>query len=253
MTNRIVILDELRGIAIILMIIYHTLYSLEFIFNYDLGFQLLSNPLTIALQLLIGCLFVFISGISSGLSSSVFYNGIKTGLVALVITLVTGLIIPTEKIVFGVLHFLSLMMILTGLYKIIFKQKNDIKSKSLKNDKDILSIFLLLISAILFVACYNISSVIKVPQGNLFTSIMGFPSKDFFSSDYYPVIPWGFLFLSGLFASKVVKKSQGLKKIKIMKNSGALATLGRNSLIIYVVHQPIIIGMIFLMNKIFNL
>lgn len=245
--NRIIIIDELRGIAVILMIIYHTLYSLEFIFNYNLGFNLLTNKITIALQLIIGCLFVFISGVSSGLAKNPLKNGIKLALVSAMITLVTKIFIPSEQIIFGVLHFLSVMMIVVGIWR-YGKEKFIVKHRI--NRRIIPEILLGEILAILFIACYNIRGILSFENGNIITSILGFPSKSFYSADYYPIIPWAFLFLSGYNLKKIFN-SEKLRNFSILGEGGILSFLGNNSLKIYLVHQPIIIFLIFIAKKMF--
>ena len=246
--KRIIIIDELRVIAVILMIIYHALYSMEFIFGYDLGFNLLKNRYTIILQIVIGCSFVFISGVSNGLTRNSLKNGIKVGIISILITLLTKIFIPSEIIVFGVLHFLATMMIIMGIWKLLKERKERKKAHSIVklNPKNIGEIF-----AILFVACYNISELYRFKNGNILTSILGFPAEGFYSADYYPLIPWTFLFLSGYYL-KGIFESERIRSTSILGENGILVLLGRNSLKLYVVHQPIIILLLFIIEKLFR-
>lgn len=247
--NRIIIIDEIRGIAIILMIIYHTLYSMEFIFGYNLGFKLLENRYMVVLQVIIGCLFIFISGVSSSLSKNPFKNGIKIGLASLLISLFTSSIIPSEKIIFGVLHFLATMMILIGIWANIRGRIQIIKPINIYNGeknkrskikpKNIGEIF-----AILFVACYNIGGKYKFEKGNIITAAIGFPAREFYSADYYPLIPWAFLFLSGYYLKELFETNR-IREFSVLGENSILGFLGKNSLKIYIVHQPIIIFFLF--------
>lgn len=242
--DRVVVLDEFRGIAVVLMVIYHVLYSLEFIFGYNLGFHLLTNPFTVYLQRIIGCMFVFISGVSSGLSSNYhinFKNGVKVGIISILITIVTKIIIPEELIVFGVLHFLSVMMLAVALFRYCNKKHHKTR------------FFHMILSgtfAILFIACYNIGESYSNTSHSLLISILGFPAKNFYSADYYPILPWGFLFLSGFNLSESIKKFNKLKIFRLMSNHSWLSYIGENSLVVYIVHQPIIIVIIYILQEI---
>lgn len=249
MKNRIIILDELRGIAILMMIAYHTLYSMEFLFGYS-NIQLLQNPFLKGFQISIGVLFITISGISSYLSDHNFTNGIKVGLVAIAITIATTFVIYSERILFGVLHFLATMMIFSGFYK-QFKPKWKIKVKFYT--------YFVIACTLLFIACYNIPKGyigflnyrLLLPKNlykNFFTSILGFPSSNFFSADYYPIIPWVFLFVLGFCLGPILKRNLNFQNSKIIGKYSFLTVLGKRSLIIYLVHQPIIIALLFVIQ-----
>ena len=113
--GRIHLLDELRGFAVFCMVFYHGFYTLAFLYNLRAGMILL-NFFMPAEPYYAG-LFMLISGISSNLSHSNLVRGVKLLGVALAITLITYLAVPEEVIVFGILHFLSVCMILYGLLK----------------------------------------------------------------------------------------------------------------------------------------
>ncbi len=74
---------------------------------------------------------------------------------------------------------------------------------------------------------------------------LGLPTADFTSGDYFPVIPWIFLYMTGyhlsdfLFSNPVIKKA-GSKKIPV------LSWLGTKSLLVYIIHQPVCYGIIWL-------
>ena len=43
---------------------------------------------------------------------------------------------------------------------------------------------------------------------NLVTAYVGFPAKDFYSTDYFSIIPWLFLFMTGYFLFRVLEKTK---------------------------------------------
>ena len=69
-----------------------------------------------------------------------------------------------------------------------------------------------------------------VPEGlyrNLLTAYIGFPPPDFFSTDYFSLLPWLFLFLD----------PDALR-------CPPLCALGRQSLPVYMLHQPVVYGVL---------
>lgn len=74
---------------------------------------------------------------------------------------------------------------------------------------------------------------------------LGFPSPWFISGDYYPIIPFIFMYLAGYFAAHI---AQGIDKTvpswAYANPLPALASLGRHALPFYLLHQPIILGIL---------
>jgi uncharacterized membrane protein len=65
-------------------------------------------------------------------------------------------------------------------------------------------------------------------------------SSNFFSADYYPVFPWIGVFVYGIALSKILyREKKSLFKFNLKDNIISFA--GKHSLLIYVVHQPIIL------------
>ena len=71
------------------------------------------------------------------------------------------------------------------------------------------------------------------------------PSPGFISGDYYPIIPFIFMYLAGYFAAHI---AQGIGKTApswaYANPLPALASLGRHALPFYLLHQPIILGIL---------
>lgn len=111
-TERYIMIDFLRGFAVLLMIIFHFAFDLN-------GFQFVkidfvANPFWYALPRCIVFLFLVCVGIGLAL---VHKNGIKWGLVrkrlykiggwAFVISIVTYLLFPKNFVFFGILHCIA--------------------------------------------------------------------------------------------------------------------------------------------------
>ena len=81
---------------------------------------------------------------------------------------------------------------------------------------------------------------------------LGFKEAEFFSTDYFSLLPWFFLFLCGYFIQKSVDKwmrERSSEPPNIMKREiPALSLLGRHSLGIYLIHQPVLTGIVMAWN-----
>ena len=106
---RIKKLDEIRGIAVILMIIYHFLFDLNYFGIYSVALD--STPLII-FQRIIGITFIAVSGFSLALNSKSktdqFKRSLFLGLIAILITIGTWIFPHEAFIKFGIIHFMAL-------------------------------------------------------------------------------------------------------------------------------------------------
>lgn len=116
MKNRIYIIDTWRGTAIVLMVLYHLLYDVEFIFGENIKNFTIEG--WYPLQQYICWSFIFIAGFSMNLSKKRFKNGMKVFAAAMLLTIVTGLITPAFVIKFGVLHLLGLSMLIVAMFPV---------------------------------------------------------------------------------------------------------------------------------------
>lgn len=98
------------------------------------------------------------------------------------------------------------------------------------------------ICLILFACTWSIpKAVYPIP----YLAWLGFPSPDFVSGDYYPLIPFLFMYLTGFFAARTVQKANRKAPAWAYVNPiPALASLGRHALPFYLLHQPVILGVL---------
>ena len=239
--RRIHLIDEIRGLSIILMVFYHGFFMLGYFF----GIEFLAKAQTFfePLQPVFACLFIFISGVSSNLSRSNFKRGVRLLAIALGFTLVTAVILPRfditgAEIYFGVLHLLSVSMLLYALLRRLLAKVPTTVG--------------ILAALALFAVSYT------VPKGNLlgfdlpdalydpgFLAPLGFPGEGFYSADYFPLIPFVFMFVAGTFFGRLATSGK-LPEWWYVSRCKPLAVIGGKTLIIYILHWPIIflIGLI---------
>ena len=69
---------------------------------------------------------------------------------------------------------------------------------------------------------------------------LGFPEPGFFSGDYFSYFPWIFLYLCGYFLYELLMKREPLQKF-LQSRTYVLGWIGRKSLILYMLHQPVLL------------
>ena len=238
---RIHLLDVLRGISVSAMIVYHFFWDLGYF-----GFIELEN-ITRGLPLLfaqfIGASFIVISGISLRLASYSNNFSIKflrrllvLVLICLAITLITFYIDKTSFIFFGILHFLATCSLL-GLLFLKIRNNN--------------------LLFILFV-CSLVVSVSKI-RFDLHShfSWLGLNSEVPITNDFYPLFPWVSFYFFGLWVAEPVKiylmhtnSRCGNDYPKFFTIYRGLQFLGRNSLTVYILHQPIFFSLFLIFIRI---
>ena len=189
--NRVWFIDEVRGLAIVLMVIYHLCFDLVYIFNVTIEiFD--SAPINFMRDVFAG-LFIFISGIACRFSSNNLKRGIICFLAGMGVTLVTFFFMRQETIYFGALHMLGISMILYNCFEKLL-------------DKIKFPIFGIVIFGLFYYFTKQISKgrigiwdfvVDENLQKWLFP--IGIISSNFHSWDYFPLIPWIFVFLVGCY------------------------------------------------------
>ena len=228
-------IDTVRGLAIVTMVIYHIFLDLWF-------FGLRTRPPYLqVLEVNVAVIFIIISGISLQVSYmnsekiENFFKGtsLRSGVVlicAIFITLVTFVLIPERYVRFGILHLIGLSMFL-GMFFARFKYYN-------------------LIFAFLIIIVGNYTYT-HFYDSNIF-AWLGFRVREFDSIDYFPLLPWFGYFLLGLFLGSIfyLKRRRRFNIIDLSDNFiiKMINVAGRNSLFIYLIHQPVIVFVFWLMG-----
>lgn len=221
--NRIWEIDLLRSFAIILMIVFHIDYDLNEFAGIDIKYESLSWYLVGKVSVF---LFIFLSGISSGFSRNSIRRGMKVFLAGMLITAATYITFKDEYVRFGVLHFLGICMIAFPILK------------------KINSWILIPVSFIsLFLGYYfshiTLNTFLLVPLGIVYGS--------FKTIDYVPIFPYISVYIFGILCYRLIyREKRSLFSFDF--DLKFLRSISKNSLLIYLIHQPIIIFTIFILN-----
>ncbi len=235
-------IDVIRGIAIVMMILFHLLWDLNYfeILSVDLyrGFWKLFQVAT-------ATLFLLIVGISTVLSlqhaltfsqkiKKTAIRSLKLLSIALLITVVTYLFMSESYIFFGILHLIAVSIFLS-IFFIPFFYLNLF-----------LGVTLIILGNLLKTMTFNFS----------WLAWLGFQYEGLSTLDYYPVLPWFGVVLIGIFLGKYLY-SNSVNSLEERKYSwlslietrvkNILSYLGTYSLTIYLIHQPILFGVIYLL------
>ena len=230
-TNRYQLIDILRGVAIVLMVIYHFCYVL--VYFHLASFDFSRDPFWLNLRTLIVSMFLGLVGVSlvlateRGLNLQRYFK--RLGLLvlfALAITITSYFMFPGRTIVFGILHLIAFASV-AGLLFVRWP----------------------LISLVVGVGLIGLNLVF---EHRFFdqpaTHWLGLMTRKPATEDYVPVVPWFGVVLIGIFLGYHLQRRPGWEVIRDFYTTAAagrgLALAGRHSLLIYVLHQPVLFGLI---------
>ncbi len=232
-------IDFIRGIAIILMICFHFIYDLN---HFSIiQYKLWKGPFAIASSIS-ASLFIIIVGISLTISyqkkktkmtlpdirTQFIKRGLKLFSLGLIITIVSWVIIPERFVIFGVLHCIGICIILS----IPFLSR--------------LKLNLALGSIMIIIGL----SLRLISFGFTWLIPFGFLPDQYFTIDYFPLLPWFGVVLIGISLGNFFYP-QGQRKYRLLERTTNkihqnICFIGRHSLPIYFIHQPLLIGFVFI-------
>jgi uncharacterized membrane protein len=233
-------IDFLRGIAIIMMVIYHLLYCLSYFSRYNInvysGFWLYFARVT-------AITFLFLVGVSLVVSftkakkiypernilfKKYLSRGLKIFSWGLVITLVTWFFLGNNFILFGILHLIGISIILA--YPFL----------KLTYENLFMGIMIIFLGTYLKNLIFNFYWLVW----------LGFRPAQFHSVDYFPLLPWFGVVLIGIFGGKIFYPNNSRKfQLTNLSSFSAIKIfcfLGKHSLFIYLIHLPLILALLYL-------
>ncbi len=236
------LVDTLRGLAIISMIAFHTCWLINH-FGMGISTETLYGTTFMIWERSICIGFITIAGFSFSLGHRHLRSAFVIFITGAVITAVTCLFLPEIRIIFGVLTFIgSATFLMIPLDRLLGKKAEASRAFSLTG---------LILNMAAFVITYNINKgyigfmsglAMELPKGlykGYLMTFIGFMEPGFFSTDYFSILPWIFIYICGYFLHKIVTGTQPGEKV-LSRGLPVIKVMGRHSLPIYVVH-PIII------------
>ncbi|MBQ8525031.1 MAG: DUF1624 domain-containing protein [Clostridia bacterium] len=235
MKKRFETLDSLRGSAVVSMVIFHLMFDINEIFGGNTSWS--SQPLVHLWQRSICFTFIIVSGFVWSLGrKGALKRGIFLTAVGVAVTAVTVIFMPSSPVYFGVMSFFGCaVLIMLPAEKLLRYVPAPLGAA-----------FSLAAFFLTEYAAYGVLKVFgytlcKLPKALFASSLgipFGFPPSDFFSSDYYPIFPWIFLYFFGYFLSRLFINTKIFHRIAHFKEP-FFSFVGRHAVVIYVIHQPL--------------
>lgn len=240
------ILDTIRGAALVNMILFHALWDIVNIFDHDIIWY--RGAAGEIWQKMICITFIVLSGFCFDLGKKKIKRGVTVFLGGLAVTVVTLVFMPQDRALFGILTMLGSSMLIMCLLEKAFCRISPLAGA-------IISFAVFILTGNIDMGYIGIGSIefVRLPStiySNLFTAYLGFPPRGFYSSDYFGIIPWFLLFCCGYFIYGTVKRYNVLKYF-LGGKCAVLEWLGRHSLIVYLLHQPVVMLFLQLFHIIF--
>ena len=269
-SKRLSFLDELRGLTLISMILYHFMWDLVYIAGFSAPWY--HSDGAHLWQQSICWTFILLSGFCWPFGHHPIKRGLTVFAGGALVTLATLLFVPEDAVIFGVLTLIGSSMLFIVPLDFCIRQI-DRKPITSRFPWILFLLVLLGISFFLFILFLPAQSrrvanftgllqggslwqggpalpailyrqPLKLPR-SLWTgyplAYLGFPAAGFFSTDYFPVIPWFFLYLSGYLLHKIWTAFDRPGATFLQKSHlPPLAFLGRHCLLIYMLHQPVL-------------
>lgn len=237
--QRIEVIDLARGLALVAMATYHLAWDLEFFGYLETGISG-RGPLKIYARLIAGS-FLFLAGLSLVLAhwpefrrSGFLRRLAMVAAAALAITIGTWLAVPDSFIFFGILHAIAAGSLL-GL------------------------MFLRLPSLLTLAFAFFFLALPQFYRAGIFDSPwlwwVGLSATVPRSNDYVPLFPWFGAMLAGMAAGHMAISTRLTEKLALFKASGntfgrILTLAGRHSLAVYLVHQPVLIALVWSVSQV---
>ncbi len=236
---RIAALDVVRGLALLAMTTFHFSWDLEY-FGYaepgltsTFAWKWYAHGIAFTFLMLAG--FSIALAHANGIRRDAFLRRLlQISAAAALISLATWFATPDRFVFFGILHQIAL----GSLIAILFVR---------------LPVPVILVSAAAFLALPSIF------RSNFFESPLfwwtGLAETLPPSNDYVPVFPWTGAILLGLALGKYVLRRNLVPRLASLMSAQrqparTLSFLGRHSLVYYLIHQPLLFGLMFLTSQI---
>jgi uncharacterized membrane protein len=223
---RLIPLDAARTLALVAMVIFHFTFDLA-LFGHIPG-ETMFQPFWYYFARTIAGSFLFLAGVSlwlahgQGIRWGAFWRRFaKVGAAALLVTVMSIWFVPGGTIWFGILHAIAV----TSLLGLLF----------LRLPWPVT----LAVAAVIFAVAWGPRSPTFNPLWLVWTGLAETRPK---MGDYVPLIPWAAPALAGIAFGKAFQVDRWARTSP-SRAVHLLTFPGRHSLVIYLIHQPILIGL----------
>ena len=226
-------IDLARTAAILGMVLYHLLFDLHAWYGWQTdvtrgGWQLFAYATASVFLLLSGLSFTLAGNVTTS-SRTTWQKAMRRfaiiGGAAALVTSATWFIDSQSFVRFGILHLLAVSTLLLPLTR---KWKTPF----------LLAFAVFLFALGFFVSGKTADTALLLPFGIL--------PKNFFTVDYYPLLPWYGVILCGCALGRALYLDHQPRPLLQGHFWTKLALPGRHSLLIYLVHQPLLLGALYL-------
>ena len=227
-------LDTLRGATLISMIAFHASWDLVYMFG--VSWPWYHSFGAYVWQQSICWTFILLSGFCLHLGRHRLRRGLAAFLGGAAVSAVTMIAMPGSSVFFGVLSFLGTATLISIPLEPLLRR---IPTRAGLSGSFLL--FMLLRDVNEGFLGFEGVRIAALPDGfyrNLLTACLGFPPAGFVSSDYFSLFPWLFLFLTGYFLYELRRDTPPRLRLPVV------TALGRRSLVVYLLHQPLIYGVL---------
>ena len=234
--KRIVGIDIFRGLAIVFMVVFHFCYDLNY-FKFA-HIPLYSSEFWLDFRIVIVNMFLITAGLSLALVhkdgikwQSVKHRVVILGLASLTISLATYFVFPHTWVYFGVIHFV-LFASIVGLLFVKFPKIS----------------LILAVSILIAYFFYNFN---MHPIFRHVAPVLHLPMRH--TEDLVPFIPWFSASLIGIAVFGLGWYKWLFENILFEANTPVhkfLASIGKRALLIYLVHQPLLFALLYLIRSI---
>lgn len=254
---RFELLDVLRGLTLFSMIGYHFSWDLVNLSGLT-GFYAswFHSSGAFVWQQSICWSFILLSGFCAPLAHHPFRRNLEIFVMGAIVSTVTLFFLPEDRVVFGILTFLGSAGLLISLWGTLLRK---IRIKPFSLNSVPFSAVWLAISLYLFYSfrwlrfgCLQFFPGVRLTlpaalYRGYAASFFGFQDPEFWSTDYFPLLPWLFLYLAGLWTNRLcaalgILSGRGTRALHF--NIPGFSWLGRRSLLIYLLHQPVLYGIL---------
>ena len=236
--NRLRLFDTIRGFSVVSMVFFHFCYDLKFIAGHDYSF--FAPPLQDVWRASISWTFLFVAGVMCSLSRNNLRRAARYGVVAIAVYVVTSIVSVDVPISFGIIYCMAASTFVVWLLERVGKVPKGPCAALV-----LFVCFLCLQQIQRGVLGFGPMSVAlpRWPYKSGLFSWLGMPGPTFDSGDYYPLLPYTCLYLAGT-AMGAWWKERGFPQIAYEWGCAPLEAVGHHSLLVYVIHQPILLGIV---------